>query len=220
LFEVWIGDDAPSPNARQVGRALKKLTDAGVPVHFLCGNRDFLLGDTYCAQAGMQRLEEPAALEDYGPPTALIHGDTLCTDDADYQRFRAKVRDPEWQQQTLAKPLWWRKILARFARMISRHRNRNKSAEIMDVNPGAVVECFRSLKIERLIHGHTHRPAIHRFEVDGRSVARIVLGDWHDHQGSAVRIDREGSLALLRLGYNNTGTLEIQTLDSIPAAEA
>jgi UDP-2,3-diacylglucosamine hydrolase len=216
LFEVWIGDDAPSETARQVSRALKELSNQDIAIYFLCGNRDFLLGEKFCAESGMQRLEEPVRLEYRGPATALIHGDTLCTDDTDYQQFRAKVRDPEWQRRTLSRPLWWRRILARFARSISQRRNRSKSAEIMDVNADAVAEAFRMVQIDRLIHGHTHRPAIHRLEVDGRAVNRIVLGDWHETHGSAVRVSPNGQLELLRLTYNPEQALQLEPVDRLP----
>ncbi len=213
LFEVWIGDDGASGPATAAAQALHALSAAGVTIHFLCGNRDFLLGDGYCAQAGMRRLQEPVYLPETLPATALMHGDSLCTDDLDYQRFRAKVRDPAWQARTLSKPLWWRKLLARIARTISQRRNRNKPAEIMDVNAQAVVDAFKRLKVNRLIHGHTHRPAIHRLTVDGQSLVRVVLGDWHRRQGSAVRIDSCGQIELVKLGYDRDGVLQLETLD-------
>lgn len=220
LFEVWIGDDAPPPSALQIAWAIKALTDSGVKVYFLCGNRDFLLGDSFCALAGMQRIHEPVHLHGHGPATALLHGDTLCTDDLDYQRFRARVRDPDWQRRTLSRPRWWRKILSRIARTISRQRNRSKPAEIMDVNSDAVSLTFRSLSIDRLIHGHTHRPAIHRLNVDGRPVTRVVLGDWHEDRGSAIRLEPEGQLELLQIVYDDDKTIRLQTIDSISPAPA
>ncbi len=217
LFEVWIGDDSPSPTAKQVSPALKSLADAGVGIFFLCGNRDFLLGDAYCRRAGMQRLQEPVQLPGFGPATALIHGDTLCTDDADYQRFRKKVRDPEWQRRMLAKPQWWRKIVSLVARAISRRRNLRKPAQIMDVNASAVAEAFRGLAVDRLIHGHTHRPAIHQLDLGDRVASRIVLGDWHGDQGSTVRIEPTGRLDLLDITYDAHGEIELTRVVSRPA---
>jgi len=217
LFEVWIGDDGATGPALPVAKALSDLKAAGIPVHFLCGNRDFLLGESYSKQAGMHRLAEPVVLPETRPATALMHGDSLCIDDHDYQRFRDKVRDPSWQKKTLAKPLWWRKLLSRFARAVSKQRNRSKPAEIMDVNQQAVVDCFRRLGIERLIHGHTHRPAIHRLTVDDKPVIRVVLGDWHPGRGSAVRIDQSGGLELLKLGYDAAGLLQMESMDHEPA---
>jgi UDP-2,3-diacylglucosamine hydrolase len=217
LFEVWIGDDGAAGPAFVVAQNLNALTAAGVPVHFLPGNRDFLLGENYCAQAGMQQMEEPFLLPETKPATALMHGDSLCTDDRAYQRFRTKVRDPAWQEKTLAKPLWWRRLLSRIARTVSKQRNRNKPAEIMDVNPQAVADSFRQLGIDRLIHGHTHRPAIHRLRIDDRPVIRVVLGDWHPGRGSAVRIEQSGGLELLELGYDTDGLLHMEPTDREPA---
>lgn len=188
MFEVWIGDDAPGAVAAALLPHLRALADAGTTLFFMAGNRDFLLGDEYCRLAGMQRIEEPVILEDVQPKTLLIHGDSLCTDDHEYQRFRRKVRDPAWQSKMLSRPIWWRRTIATLARTISRWRNSNKSESIMDVNPGAVEGCFRSYQIERLIHGHTHRPAEHNIEIDGKSCTRLVLGDWHGKRGSLIQI--------------------------------
>lgn len=213
LFEVWIGDDGADDLADGVAGDLRELAESGVEVYFLCGNRDFLVGDDYCARAGMQRLQEPVILPDTFPATALLHGDSLCTDDQAYQRFRNRVRDPSWQARTLSRPLWWRRLLARIARSISRRRNRGQPSHILDVNPEAVADSFRRLGVDRLIHGHTHRPAIHRLELDGRVVSRIVLGDWHPGRGSAVRIDPDSSgLELLQIGYNPAGQIHLQMI--------
>lgn len=208
LFEVWFGDDGADEMALDVAAALKALAAGGTAVFFLHGNRDFLLGEDYCRRAGMTLLTEPVILDDAKPPTALLHGDTLCTDDHDYQRFRQRVRNPDWQARMLSRPLWWRRILARFARALSRRRNRGKPATIMDVNPAAVSRYFGDLGIQRMIHGHTHRPAIHHLNVEGRSCERIVLGDWHGQVGSLCRIDAEGA-RLLRLQRATDGALEL-----------
>ncbi|MFW5815742.1 MAG: UDP-2,3-diacylglucosamine diphosphatase [Wenzhouxiangella sp.] len=211
LFEVWIGDDGADDLADAVAADLRRLADSGIAVRFLPGNRDFLLGDAYCARAGMQPCREPLMLETNGPATALMHGDTLCTDDLDYQRFRAKVRDPAWQERMLSRPLWWRRVLARLARAISRARNRGASPEIMDVNAGTVVQCFQDLSIRRLIHGHTHRPGIHQFEINGESCHRIVLGDWHGETGSVCEVTGEQA-RLLRLRRRADGALQLEAV--------
>jgi UDP-2,3-diacylglucosamine hydrolase len=194
--------------ATELAAALKQLATSGTSLYFLHGNRDFLIGDDYCRSAGMQHLQEPVVIDDWRPGTALMHGDTLCTDDQGYQRFRARVRNPAWQARVLSRPLWWRRLLARIARIISKQRNRGKPAHIMDVNAEAVRHCFRSLGIQRLIHGHTHRPALHRLEVDGQLCERIVLGDWHGAVGSVLEIDGDKA-CLMMLRRNGGDDLEL-----------
>lgn len=199
-----------------MAKELREAAESGVDVYFLCGNRDFLLGEDYCRQAGMQRLQEPVILPGASPATALLHGDSLCTDDHDYQRFRARVRDPAWQARTLSRPLWWRRLLARIARSISQRRNRSKPVRIMDVNPDAVADCFRRLGVERVIHGHTHRPAIHRSRLDGKPVTRIVLGDWQPERGSAVRLGDDGLIELLAIRADPAHGIRTDTVDREP----
>ncbi len=201
LFEAWIGDDAAGPMEDRVADALKSLSETGVELFFMAGNRDFLVGDDYCRRAGMRRIVEPFELDQTDPAAVLMHGDILCTDDHAYQRFRRKVRNPDWQRRVLSRPLWWRRILASLARSISRRQNRNKPEFIMDVNTDAVAETFARHDVEWLIHGHTHRPAIHDLEIDGKPCRRVVLGDWHAERGSAVRIDN-GQVELLSLDRN------------------
>ena len=178
-------------------------------MYFVRGNRDFLLGPAYCRAAGMQALEEPVFVEGLEPRTALIHGDSLCTDDVEYQRFRRRVRHPAWQARLLSRPLWWRRLLARIARGLSKWRNRGKPAEIMDVNADAVRQCFRKLAIDRLVHGHTHRPGLHQLDIDGRARERIVLGDWHGERGSVVELTDQ-SARLLVLFRDEHGQVQIQ----------
>lgn len=198
MFEVWIGDDASDPVSESLLPHFRALADSGTAIYFMAGNRDFLLGDAYCRRAGIKRIEEPRLLEGVQPPTLLMHGDVLCTDDHEYQRFRRKVRDPAWQARMLARPIWLRRGIATLARMISRRRNRNKPQSIMDVNPMAVQNCFRDHSIARLIHGHTHRPAVHELKVDGQARTRMVLGDWHGERGSLILIeDRQADLMVL-----------------------
>ena len=200
LFEAWLGDDDPDPHHARVAAALAAVADSGTPVYFLAGNRDFLLGEDYARRAGMKLLTEPQRLNLYDTPTVILHGDVLCTDDTEYQKFRHMVRNPVWQQEFLAKPLAARQALAAQAREHSESRGKTLAPDITDVNARAVVEMFREHGVPRLIHGHTHRPAIHRLEVDGEVCERIVLGDWYT-QGSVLRVDKSGAkLDTLPLG--------------------
>jgi UDP-2,3-diacylglucosamine hydrolase len=180
LFESWIGDDDDTLLATRVAHALCGLSDSGVPVYFMHGNRDFLLGADYVQRCGLTLLEDPALIDLGGERTLLMHGDTLCTDDVEYQKFRTLVRNPAWQQSFLAKPLAERRAFAAQARGESRKQTAMKPAEIMDVNQGAVESTMRQHGVRRLIHGHTHRPATHQFDLGGKAAERIVLGDWYE----------------------------------------
>jgi UDP-2,3-diacylglucosamine hydrolase len=188
LFESWIGDDDDSQLAERIAQATRALRDSGVPVYFMHGNRDFLLGEDYAARAGMTLLADPHVLEIGGERVLLMHGDTLCTDDVDYQNFRRLVRTSQWQRQFLAKPLAERRAFAAQARGESRKHTSIAKPEIMDVNPAAVATTMRAHGVRRMIHGHTHRPATHHFDLDGQSAERIVLGDWYE-QDSILRED-------------------------------
>jgi len=174
LFEVWLGDDDPAQGLTEAITALQQLCKS-CDVYFMAGNRDFLLGQVFADRIGMTLLEEPQLLQ-LGPhQVALMHGDSLCTDDHDYQAFRAMVRDPRWKADLLAKPLVERQQIAAKMRSDSAAAMSNKASEIMDVNAGAVMQAFREQQVDVLIHGHTHRPATHDYESD---LTRIVLGDW------------------------------------------
>ena len=203
LFEAWVGDDDPDPHHAEVADGLTALHRQGTPVRFVAGNRDFLLGDTYARRAGMERLTEPVRLDLGGIPTLLLHGDVLCTDDVEYQQFRAMVQNPAWQQEFLSRSLEERKALAGQARAESQRRGAETAMEIMDVNEAAVEDLFRTHGVERVIHGHTHRPSIHRLTVDGEPRERIVLGDWYE-QGSVLRIDEQGAADLHTLPLPGT----------------
>ncbi|MFD0740516.1 UDP-2,3-diacylglucosamine diphosphatase [Lysobacter koreensis] len=197
LFEAWVGDDDPSETGAFVATELRALRDAGTPVYFMRGNRDFLLGDAYAHRAGMTLLPDPAVVVLYGTPTLLMHGDLLCTDDVAYQAFRAQTRHPQWQAQFLAQPLAARLAFAHQARAASRAHQAGLQGQgtmetITDVAPATVAATLARYGIDTLIHGHTHRPAIHELEVDGRGCERIVLGDWYDH-GSVLRVDANGA---------------------------
>ncbi len=191
LFEAWIGDDDDAELGGIVATALRALTGHGVPVYFLHGNRDFLLGERFAAASGMRVLPESVVIELAGERVLLLHGDTLCTDDVDYQAFRAQVRDPAWRTSILALPLAQRRALAGQLRETSRQATGQKAADIMDVNPGEVERVLRLHGVQRLIHGHTHRPALHDGMLEDQPVRRAVLGDWYNH-GRVLSCDAAG----------------------------
>ena len=200
LFEAWVGDDDPSEAGAFVADRLRGLHDAGVPVSFVRGNRDFLLGEDYARRAGMAILPDPAVVVLYGQPVLLMHGDLLCTDDVAYQQFRAQTRDPRWQAQFLAQPLEARLAFARQARAASQARQSELQRQgameaITDVAPATVEATLARYGIPTLVHGHTHRPAVHALDIDGRDCRRIVLGDWYE-QGSVLRARRDGTFSL------------------------
>ena len=178
LFEAWVGDDDDAALAGAVVEALAKLTNGGTPTFFAHGNRDFLVGEEFARQSGISLLEESSVVELGDQRVLLMHGDSLCIDDHDYQQFRAMVRSPDWQAQFLALPLTARRALAAQARDASRISTRGKPMEIMDVNTAAVEQIMRAHGTRRLIHGHTHRPAVHELDLDGAPATRTVLGDW------------------------------------------
>jgi UDP-2,3-diacylglucosamine hydrolase len=192
LFEYWAGDDdLDTPFHRSITGALHALASHSTPVFIMHGNRDFLM-DAQLAQAcHATLLPDPTLLDLYGTPTLLSHGDALCTDDVPYQAFRRQVREPHWRTTFLAQPLARRKAQIEEIRSISMSEKQTKSMEIMDVNPDAVAQLLRNHHYPRLIHGHTHRPALHRHTVDGVTCERWVLGDWHA-SGDALLCDAHG----------------------------
>lgn len=192
LFEYWAGDDdLGDPFNESVAVALADYSRAGPVLRFMHGNRDFLLGGEFANACGGRLIEEPYTLDLFGTPTLLMHGDTLCTDDIDYQRFRTQVRAPAWQKGFLALPLEQRKRQIEAVRQTSESEKTRKAPEIMDVNPGAVEAALREHAYPRLIHGHTHRPARHVHRVDGKTCERWVLADWY-RTGSYLRCDGGG----------------------------
>lgn len=176
FFEAWVGDDDDSALAHRVRSALKRYTKAGAALFLMRGNRDFMLGPAFAEDVGGQLLADTALLELAGEPTLLMHGDTLCTDDTDYQQFRALVHDTTWQQQMLATSLDERRAMAQQLRAMSADAASNKPEDIMDVNADAVLNAMQQVGAKRLIHGHTHRPARHPL---AENRERIVLGDWN-----------------------------------------
>ncbi len=191
LFEAWIGDDVADSVGDAVANALARLHERGVPVYFIHGNRDFLLGDAWARRACVTLLSDPALIAIEGQPTLLMHGDLLCTDDVGYQVFRRQVHAPTWQREFLSRSSAERSAFAAQARDESRRQTATKDNAILDVNGDAVRNTMRAHHVTRLIHGHTHRPAIHDFDLDGEPAQRIVLGDWYD-QGSVLRLEAGG----------------------------
>lgn len=191
LFESWVGDDDPNPHYTVMKGALKDLVDSGVPVFFMHGNRDFMVGVQFAKETGVTILDDPETIELHGETVLLSHGDALCIDDKQYQQVRLMTRNPEWQAMMRAKPLAERLAFAENARQQSQDYNDSVGDDIMDVNQDAVVGTFRNRDIDILLHGHTHRPAIHEVDLKGATGKRIVLGDWYA-QGSVVRWDENG----------------------------
>ncbi|MGI9232819.1 MAG: UDP-2,3-diacylglucosamine diphosphatase [Woeseiaceae bacterium] len=191
LFESWVGDDDPNPHYAEIKAALKTLANSGVPIFFMHGNRDFMISSQFADETGVMILDDPEYIELHGDKVMLSHGDALCIDDTQYQQVRLMTRNPEWQAMMRAKPLHERLAFAENARQQSQDYNDTVGDDIMDVNQDAVVGTFRKRDIDILLHGHTHRPAIHDVDLKGRTGRRIVLGDWFE-QGSVVRWDEHG----------------------------
>jgi len=191
LFEYWVGDDALAGDAlgREVCAGLRTASGSGTPVHLMHGNRDFLIGKAFCEASAAVLLDDPAVTPIAGEATLLMHGDTLCTDDAEYQAWRRTARSAGWQAEFLAQPLRSRYEVMQKLREQSAQAIKAKPAEIMDVNANAVAGAFRSHGIRRMIHGHTHRPARHEHLVDGRQRERWVLPDWYAGGGFLVADD-------------------------------
>lgn len=179
LFDAYLGDDNPVWPFGAIKAALKERVAAGTAVYLQPGNRDFLLGERFSRETGVTLLGDYALIDLCGVPTLLTHGDLLCTDDVQYQRARVRVRSPEWRAHALGKPLWMRQWYARWYRFKSSLDKGGKTLEIMDVNLDTVASIMRRHGVRRLIHGHTHRPAIHRFGLDGQPAERFVLPEWN-----------------------------------------
>jgi len=186
LFEYWIGDeDLETPFNAVIAAFLRRLADQGTRVHVMHGNRDFLIGERFCAASSATLLSDPSIADG----VLLMHGDTLCTDDHDYQAWRRTARSAHWQREFLAKPLAERRAAVRGLREKSKEVIQAKTADIMDVNDAAVREAFRRHGVTRLIHGHTHRVGAHRLEVEGRRCERWVLPDWYGAGGYLELVD-------------------------------
>jgi UDP-2,3-diacylglucosamine hydrolase len=197
IFEYWAGDDdLDTPFHQSIVKALRSLADAGVAIYWMAGNRDFLVGAGFAQAAGLTLLAEPHVATVGGTHIALVHGDAECTGDTKYMEFRAQVRQPAWQQQFLAMPLAQRKAIIAGLREGSREAHTTKSVEMMDVTPAAIGALFEATGVDVIIHGHTHRPALHQ-GADGRR--RYVLPDWEldgEHQrGGWIAVDEGGAIS-------------------------
>lgn len=196
LFEAWVGDDDSSTLNTRVAQAFAALADSGTALYFMHGNRDFLLGRDYAARCQATLLEEPTLLECHGQRMALIHGDSLCTRDVDYMKFRKLVRTERWQREFLERSLVERHMIAQQARMQSKEHGKAKASEIMDVTPQEVLNLLQTLQVNCLVHGHTHRPSIHTLRLqepinDRLDAQRIVLGSW-DTKGWVLELGADG----------------------------
>ena len=191
FFEVWIGDDGMTPFQHEIAGALRELSEAGTRIYLMHGNRDFLIGKRFCREAGCILLSDPHKVQMNGEPVLLMHGDSLCTLDVGYMKLRRWLRNPLSLLILRNLPLSTRQKLARKLRNESRAQTRMKASDIVDVTPEEVVRIMAEYGVRTLIHGHTHRPAVHELIVNGQAARRIVLGDW-DRQGWALQIDDEG----------------------------
>lgn len=183
FFNVWLGDDYHTELSEQVAAKLHELSDTGIDIKLMHGNRDFLMGNEFAKTCGAELIEEPYLLTAFDKTVLLMHGDVLCTKDIDYMTFRQMVRNPDWQQDFLSRPVEERIAFAAEARKQSQTMNSNKADDIMDVTPEAVIDIMKNHAVDTLIHGHTHRPKVHELE---DSATRLVLGDW-DNGGWYVR---------------------------------
>lgn len=179
FFNYWIGDDFQHPYIDQIKHVLKATSDRGVNLFFMHGNRDFLIGEDFCKETGCTLLEDPTLIQLGGEPALLMHGDSLCTKDEAYMQFRSMARNPEWQKEFLSKTIEERVTFAQQARDESQSSNSMKDDTIMDVTPEEVDKILVKHNCQRMIHGHTHRPAIHNWQHTNQDLERIVLGDWY-----------------------------------------
>ncbi|OGT53295.1 MAG: UDP-2,3-diacylglucosamine diphosphatase [Gammaproteobacteria bacterium RIFCSPHIGHO2_12_FULL_42_13] len=196
LFEVWIGDDDSSAFHAQIKAALRQATENGLSIYLMHGNRDFLIGKKFMRDTGCRLLTDPCVINLYGVSILLMHGDTLCTQDMDYLKFRKKARNCLLQRLFLWKSLKKRRAIAAKMREVSRQHTSTTPDYIMDVTQNEVVRVMKKYQVQYLIHGHTHRPAMHEFTIDNQDVTRIVLGPWHEH-GSALDWNQDGKKTLM-----------------------
>lgn len=188
FFDAWIGDDEDALFCRAILDKLKQWVNDGLSIAFTHGNRDFLVGSHFAEYTGVELLQEEHIALFGDEPVLLLHGDSLCTDDTEYMQFRQQVRNPQWQQQILQLPLAQRRVMAQQLRAQSQSMNAMKASDIMDVNHAQVISAFSRHKVAVMIHGHTHRPAVHEVNAEGVLAKRYVLGDWQD-KGWYIRWD-------------------------------
>jgi UDP-2,3-diacylglucosamine hydrolase len=196
FFEVWVGDDDQTVFHSKIIEALKSLSQKGIPIFLMHGNRDFLLGERFAAASGCNLINDPIVVEIYGEPILLMHGDSLCTNDANYQKFRKKTRTAIYQKLFLCLPIKVRKFIANMLRQASQHRTKNIPKSIMDVNSEEVKRVIQEHHVKYLIHGHTHRPGIEIITVENELKTRIVLSDW-ENKGNALVYSSDGSYQLV-----------------------
>jgi UDP-2,3-diacylglucosamine hydrolase len=188
LFEAWVGDDDDNADNARACAGLARLTASGIPVYAMHGNRDFLLGEGFEQRTGVKLLPDPVLVDLHGVATLLSHGDLFCTEDLPYQELRGIVRAHSWQRRFLSLPLGARRELASAARAGSKAHTERQVPVLMDVNPDSVLRAMQATGARRLVHGHTHRPAVHEFTLDGQRAQRIVLAPWYE-SASCVAID-------------------------------
>ena len=197
FLEYWIGDDDKAIGLEKVFTALDRLHQAGTMIRLMHGNRDFLIGQKLARRYHFDIIDEPYIDNFSDQPALLMHGDLLCTDDIAYQNYRRKARSKTVQRIFLLLPLFLRERIAKSLRGTSEKATSYKSAEIMDVNQQAVEDAMRKAGVATLIHGHTHRPGIHEFELDEKKAKRLVLGDWYK-DGNYLRINDDGKFELVK----------------------
>lgn len=180
FFEVWVGDDDLTPFHRDILDALRHVTQQGLPVYFMHGNRDFLIGKRFARKTGVTLIKDPTVISLYGQKILLMHGDSLCTLDTQHQKSRKTMHNRWYQRAVLCLPLAYRRHVGKKIRLNSRRRKETLTNQIMDVTPDAVIDAMQTHDVNCLIHGHTHRPAVHTLNVNGKLAKRIVLGSWHD----------------------------------------
>ena len=195
FVEYWLGDDDEAVGLQPVFTKMRQLAQQGLKIFLMHGNRDFLMGHQLAQRCGCQLLDDPSLINFDGTQVLLMHGDTLCTDDVEYQKLRVMLRDPQWQAEFLAKPLAERMLMEKALREKSEQETQKKSQEIMDVNADAVNQAFQQHDVTLMIHGHTHRPDIHQITLDNINVTRIVLGDWYT-KGSYLAFNNASDYAL------------------------
>ena len=202
LFESWIGDDNVSELSQYISDRLLMLSERDISVAIMHGNRDFLIGEDFCKASSIKLINDPRIIEIDTKKVMLTHGDELCTDDSEYQAFRSVVRNPLWQKDFLNFPISKREKIAGEAKDASKDSKENKAMEIMDVNTDAVLKAFNDQNIEIIIHGHTHRPNIHKVSNEGKNLTRYVLGDWNKNSAIILKWD-EAEVELMDLAQSH-----------------
>ena len=202
LFESWIGDDNVSELSQYISDRLLMLSERDISVAIMHGNRDFLIGEDFCKASSIKLINDPRIIEIDTKKVMLTHGDELCTDDKEYQAFRSVVRNPLWQKDFLNFPISKREKIAGEAKDASKDSKENKAMEIMDVNTDAVLKAFNDHDIEIMIHGHTHRPNIHKVSNEGKNLTRYVLGDWSKNSAIILKWN-EAEVELMDLAQSH-----------------